>query len=282
MLQLLMHHVGRTDLTGIANCHVRGLHSIMLHDQDGNRVRVYCTTDGVDTNYNFMPTDEYIVNEYDYSATDIRRIEMARQSSCSSMTLGLHGHKTDIRLEVLAGSMYNITATVERDPEGGMRRYIHSSHITGDGTIRMASGERWRPTNITQTRMRQGDNVYLEARTLHTVYVDGFCSWLVYERGPAVNHDSHFFSYNVHAHRSDMSDMYRPMTSAECQALLARVIAAYQTSTAQAERAANTARRVTENRERLAVCKLAVEGARTVNPSTLRRFGRGSDLRLMA
>lgn len=282
MLQLLMHHVGRTDLTGIANCHVRGLHSIMLHDQDGNRVRIYCTTDGVDTHYNFIPVDEYIANEYDYSATDIQRIEMARQSSCSNMTLGLHGHSTDVRLEVLAGSMYNITAAIERNAEGGMRRYIHSSHITGEGTTRLASGERWRPTNITQTRMRQGDNVYLEARTLHTVYVDGFCSWMVYERGPVINHDSHFFSYNTSAHRSDMTDMYRPMTSPECQALLARVIAAYQSNAAQTERSSASARRVQENKDRLAACKAAVEAARTTNPSVLRRLGRSSDLRLMA
>lgn len=281
MLQLLMHHVGRTDLTGISNCHVRGLHSVMLHDQDGNRVRIYCTTDGVDTNYNFIPTDEYIANEYGYTADNIHRIEMARQSACSGMTLGLHGHGTDIRLEVLAGSMYNITATAERNSEGGMRRYIHSSHITGDGTIRLAGGERWRPTNITQTRMRQGDNVYLEANTLHTVYVDGFCSWLVYERGPRINQNSHFFSYNTNAHRSDMSDMYQPMTSPDCQALLARVIAAYQTNITQQERAAAQARRAQERRDRLIGCKGAVEQARAYTPSMVLRNGRASDLRMM-
>lgn len=281
MLQLLMHHVGRTDLTGISNCHVRGLHSVMLHDQDGNRIRVYCTTDGVDTNYNFIPTDEYIVNEYSYSADNIQRIEMARQSSCSGMSLGLHGHGTDVRLEVLAGGMYNITADVERNAHGGMRRYLYSSRITGDGTIRLAAGERWRAMNIVQTRMRQGDNIYLEANKLHTVYIDGFCSWLVYERGPRSNMDSHFFSYNTNAHRSDMEGMYTPMSPEECQALLARVIAAYQQSADQAQRQAAQARLIQENKDRLISCKAAVESARLITPSTARRYGRPSDLRQM-
>lgn len=282
MLQLLMHHVGRTDLTGIANCHVRGLYSIMLHNQDGNRVRLYFTVDNIDTHGNYMSPDSSLADDYGISVENIRGMEARRAEYNDSMNLGLHGHATSIRLEVLAGAMYNITAEVEQHDEGRMRRFIYSSPITGDDNTEIVPGERWRCFNVVPTKMRQGDHAYLEANQLHTIYVDGFCSWLVYERGDRVNNSSHFFSYNPDAETlAHEDDMYQPMSSAECQAILARVIALYQRGLEAKNRAAVVESKKTAQRAALVNCKNALSAARATSPSIIRVRQRRTDIAAM-
>lgn len=230
MLQLLMHHVGRTDLTGISNCHVRGLHSIMLHDQEGNRVRLYVTTDDCELTRNYINSNTAIAEDRDVEDDDIESIEEYRQGDLENMSLGLHGHRTAVRLEVLVGQLYNFTATVEEDSEnGGMRKYNYTSAITFPGGVTTCdTTTAYRLASLEQKVLNVGDSVYLEPHQLHTVYTDALTSWLVYERGERVEGESVFYSYNHNVPTTPDGNMYQPMSSEECQALLARVIAAHQ------------------------------------------------------
>lgn len=284
MLQLLMHHVGRTDLTGISNCHVRGLHSIMLHDQDGNRIRMYVTTEGVDTQSNFLQTNEQLAHEYGYSLTNVVAIERARATFNSRMSLGLHGHRTDIRLHVLAGEMYNITADVVRDDAAGMmRKYSYISRILNpeDHGIAMVRVERYRCDNLVQTKMTHDSSVYLEAEKMHTIYVPRFAAWLVYERGAAQEDGSSFYSYNTNCAREQRGDMYQPMDSAQCQALLARVIASYQSAAKDSARRLSSENTITRARAALAGAKECIGEARRCSPSVYRETRSRADLQAM-
>lgn len=275
MRNFLLHHVGRTDLTGIANCHVRGLHSIMLHDQDGNRVRMYVTTDDIDTHSNYLSTDAYIARELGVTATNIREIEQSRLRSNSGMTLGLHRHSTDIRLELLAGSLYNTTAGIEENDNGCMLRYGYDSPITGTGVITREIARRYRPVNIETKQMKPGDDVYMTADQYHTIYVDRCAAWLVYERGPRTE-SNHFFSYNYGAHLPGASDMYRRMDAQECQALLARVISLHYD---EETRKTNTIFRQQTHKNdlaRLATAKSGLEAGRITTPSDFRAGSRAA------
>lgn len=229
MLQLLMHHVGRTNLTGIRNCHVEGLHSIMLHDEAGNRVRMY-VANNANTHSNYLSTNYDVVREMDYDEDDPpseAEVDDHRYQLGYEMSLGLHGHHCEVRLEVLTGTLYNITADIEPYQSGSLREYEYISPITGVGRV-SDSGRRYRVVEAEPKAMGHGESVILNVEDLHTVHADGFVSWLVYERGESTEDNvSSFYSYNPHVPNTPANHMYQPMESSECQALIARVIGQY-------------------------------------------------------
>ncbi|WQZ00932.1 cysteine dioxygenase type I [Stenotrophomonas phage StenR_269] len=274
MLQLLMHHVGRTDLTGIRNCHIPGLHSIMLHDQEGNRVRLY-VTQNIDTHANYVRTNQSMIDE-DSDFDDEQELELERASTHRNMNLGFHGHRTEVRLHALTGILHNITAQVEQlddtnEFRGYLRCYNYVSPIVdpANSGIFIQDG-RYRVVDTEIKELIQDQYVILPPTTLHTVHCDNNTSWLVYERGASSEEEvSTFFSYNPHV-LPPSSEMYQPMSSDECAVLIARVIALYNQ-----EQQAAIAHAQAEARQEKADAALAeiqeamLEGAATIVPSRI-------------
>lgn len=282
MLQLLLHHVGRTDLTGIRNCHIPGLHSIMLHDQEGNRVRLY-VTQNIDTYANYVRSSSSMIDE-DSDMEDEQELELERASNHRNMNLGFHGHRTEVRLHALTGMLHNITAQVEElddsnEFRGYLRRYSYISPIVDpvNSGIFIQAG-RFRVIDTEIKELTQDEYVTLSPSTLHTVHCDNNTSWLVYERGANSQETvSEFYSYNPNV-LSPSSEMYQPMSSEECAVLIARVIALYNQ-----EKQAEVARQHVEYRQAKADAALQEildafnEGARAIVPSQIQT---GPQLRL--
>lgn len=274
MLQLLMHHVGRSDLTGIRNCHIPGLHSIMLHDQEGNRVRLY-VTQNIDTYANYVRTNQSMIND-DSDFDDEQELENERAVVHRHMNLGFHGHRTEVRLHALTGMLHNITAQVEElndnnELRGNLRRYSYISPIVDpvNSGIFIQQG-RFRVVDTEIKELTQDKSLILPASTLHTVHCDNNTSWLVYERGASSSETvSEFYSYNLNV-LPPSSEMYQPMSSDECAVLIARVIALYNQ-----EQQATVAARQSEARQEKADAALAeiqeamLEGAATIVPSRI-------------
>lgn len=274
MLQLLMHHVGRSDLTGIRNCHIPGLHSIMLHDQEGNRVRLY-VTQNIDTYANYVRSNQSMIDE-DSDFEDETEIELERASTHRRMNLGFHGHRTEVRLHVLTGILHNITAQIEQmvEPDemrGYLRRYNYVSPIVNpEASGIFIQPERYRVIDTEIKELTQDQYVILPPSTLHTIHCDSNTSWLVYERGASSEEaSSPFYSYNQNV-LPPSSEMYQPMSSDECAVLIARVIALYNQ-----EQQAGIARAQAEARQEKADAALAeiqeamLEGAATIVPSRI-------------
>lgn len=224
MEELLKHHIGRNDLTGIRNCHMMGLHSIMLHNEEGNRVRIYVTTSDLNTISNYIPPEDDLAG---ISATERDSYRAAR---CVDMPLGLHGHRTEIRLHTIVGQLYNITADVVHNRSGSLRSYLYTSSIDGQGSRRMGpvnGHTAFRAVGVKCKQIYVGESVVMAPNQLHTVHTHGLTSWAVFERGEfSSESSSHFFSYNHRIPEQPEEGMYEPMTSDECKALLVAVLAA--------------------------------------------------------
>jgi len=194
----LQHHANRAkrgEITNaIRNCHVHGLHSIMLHDEGpGNRIRMfYADSD-----------NELWRNEY----------------SSSKLSLAVHQHHCDVTLQIIEGTVFN--TIYQFMPENwkygfpGNERVV-KPHITLDeyiyeSAILGAAGS-LSPTGRSFGFWRQGRNLAsgpesMNANTLHTVgmYRDQQAAWLVYEGKEGPDYQSICYTNNP---VFDPSNMY--------------------------------------------------------------------------
>jgi hypothetical protein len=162
----LHHHLERARRGEVTNvlqhCHVRGLWSLMLHDEPGNRVRLFYA----DESHELGPNAGVLA---------LRPGE--------PMTLAIHAHHCDVTLVRVFGEVDNITVAVARDPDDGpLYRCMYESAITGEGGRLVNTGERFRygMTELDQIN-RLGSQ--MTARTLHTIAVEAEteAAWLVFE-----------------------------------------------------------------------------------------------------
>lgn len=223
---ILRHNMGRNDLSGIKNCHVEGLHSIMLNDAEGNRMRLYFSEPESQLIYNNISAGESrsTVDADGYAAVDSR----ALASYLPSMTLGVHGHRTEVRLVGVLGRARNHSVRISQMRSGtrGMRKYNYESAIDGQGSI-TPTAEFFNVVSSKTTVLSAGVEVLMAPEDLHTISTaaePGDCAWMVFERGErAADTGSHFYSYNLSA-EVQQTGLYQPMDSATCSAILAYVL----------------------------------------------------------
>jgi hypothetical protein len=155
----LFHHVGRArrgEITNaLKNCHVRGLTSIMLHDEPGNRIRLF-----------FAQIDH----------------ELHRNGPTipSDMTLGIHPHHSDITLIRVFGRPQNWVFNLQANSEGPLHQCLYSSQINdGKGGLFPTSAR----FSVAQVNGGDFHELPLRADVLHTVYVpkNEVAAWLVIE-----------------------------------------------------------------------------------------------------
>lgn len=184
-----------TQLKGIRDCHVPGLHSIVLREgHDGLLTRVYLAERDHKLNFNGTPN--------------------------KNMTLGIHGHRTGIRITGLLGVMVN--HTYETHPGGNgafeIERCTYDSKIKG-GSGTLIRGEQTTLYRADSTELRPWSRTWMEASELHTVWVPmGLrASWLIDEYPADAAHDPSCYTMNP---EYSPEGMYTPMDHTECLRLL--------------------------------------------------------------
>lgn len=178
------------------NCHVKGLHSIMLLDQPGARIRMFVTS---------------------------KHHEMWRNNPRTSraLSLGFHQHRTDLVLETVQGCFINHTMsiwpawdTVELD------RFAYSSKIV-DGEVGFKRIGRSVVSLHNPSCYGPGHTVAMHASEYHTVEVPwGLrAAWLVYEGSAWSEYSSHVYT-NADLEAFDGKGMYERATPRQIQELL--------------------------------------------------------------
>jgi len=190
----LLHHLERAGkISGIANCHAEGVHSLMLHDEPENRIRLFCTTPGHDLEH-------------------------------AEKTIGFHAHRTDIRLVPIAGVLRNIEPRLIRTGLG-VNNILHecrySSAVLGEQPRLVSTGAKFRYF-YDEDMVLGPQGVWLPARQLHTVAaMSAATAWLVFEGKAAKKYDDRCYTPNLNW---NTTGLYRPMKNYEVRAILQRAI----------------------------------------------------------
>lgn len=167
----LLHNLEEVLAKSLMNCHCIGLHSIMLSDVPGRRIRLFIADDNHEMWKNHFTGDD------------------------DTMSIGFHAHHCDLTLDVIYGEIINWVIT-EVSPEEAKRPehcrwfdpgilsiYRYKSAIsTGEMSIEdtdLASifeGKSYKQISYPGA-------AFMKANEIHTVYVeaDKVAAWMVYE-----------------------------------------------------------------------------------------------------
>lgn len=164
----LIKHLWRTNrvdaLTfSFMNCHAKGLHSIMLMNKPGGRIRLFVTS-----------------KDHEMWRNDPERLDVP-------FSIGFHQHRTDLVLETIKGVFMNTLMFRQPSWDSGpqiakLDRYDYSSEIV-DGKIDFRWADRESVFIEPLKAVFVGQWIRLPAQHYHTVCVPrGMVSaWLVYE-----------------------------------------------------------------------------------------------------
>lgn len=162
MIQLVQHllKVNQKEIIqkSLLNCHVIGLHSIMLLDCPEKTIRMYITSQDHELYKNYNSAD----------------------------SLSYHPHHCEITLHCIFGSLDNIIMKVENEPSGNdshlVDRYLYSSKITSGEMGFVKDGEDYLK-EYSRTSLMAGDSVHMPASQIHTVACSQHTvnGWFVYE-----------------------------------------------------------------------------------------------------
>lgn len=140
----------------LAHCHSRNLHSIMLHDEPGNRIRMFYADTGHQLYHNY-------VNESD------------------TLNLAVHPHHCDLQFVNLFGYAQNHRFEAHENPEGWYELHDYVSGIQESKGALLPTGRKF---DLTYTRNEaMSGNPFMYAHELHTIYnhPNRKAAWLVIE-----------------------------------------------------------------------------------------------------
>ncbi len=143
----------------IRNCHVVGMHSIMLHEEPGNRIRMFYA------DYNHPLARNCYAN-----------------LAAVPMTLAAHAHHCDVTLIKVFGEVYNIKVKPVPDVAGDFVRCEYRSAITTGRGSMQATEERFKFV-YNNMEIISPNGVEMSAKDVHTVSVPlgKEAAWLVIE-----------------------------------------------------------------------------------------------------
>lgn len=188
---------GGAKYNAIANCHVKGVTSIVLHDEPERRLRLFY-------------------------ASPHHEIFYSRALHDSSMTLAIHPHHCDVTLIPVLGDVINEIYDLERCEDGLYQECAYASAITGTEASLRPTGHLFRVLGYETARLRKG-GTFLPAEETHSVWVPRGrpAAWLVLEGREDPAYTPVCYTMNP---TFDTSEMYRPMTSLAVGALLRMIL----------------------------------------------------------
>lgn len=138
------------------DCHVKGLHSIMLLDSPGKTIRLYLT----DKDHELNPFMNRVIN------------------------VGYHPHHCDLTFKIVTGQLVNIIAEESNDLDFDFEidKYLYKSKIS-KGKMRFDHIGKVDMKIINKKYLIKGDELFMRADEIHTVSVEKnkVCAWLVFE-----------------------------------------------------------------------------------------------------
>lgn len=203
ILALLEHHADRADqgvkFNAIGNCHAKNLDSIVLHDEPGNRVRMFVAKSGH---------------------------TLGRNTPGDSFSIGIHPHHCDLRLVGLFGPAENHEYALTPHPTGDFMEFAYTSGVNAIAAMD-ATGKRAFVHPIAGQALEAAP--FLPAHRLHTVFLPAHAeaAWLVIEG----REDPHFkprLWSNVHEH--SFEGLYRPIEPTALANMLRWVMARVERS----------------------------------------------------
>lgn len=200
MRDLIEYHAKRAyrgnAYNALRNCHVRGLHSVVLHEGSQGMVRVYIASSDHQLHYNNPATD------YKFS-------------------LAVHSHHCDIQFVGLYGEASHDTYALTPTPHGDFAAMAYQSAITGAAGGLTPIGPRAYLNLLKRTDMMS--KPHARAHELHTVSMKpgGVAAWIVLEGEEDGEYNPTCWTNNEEPF--DTTGMYIPMDSEAVGAMLARV-----------------------------------------------------------
>jgi hypothetical protein len=150
----------------IKNCHVNGLHSIMLLESPGKTIRLYYHSPKGALTFNNLGVILDLDDQF-------------------QMQLAAHPHHCNLTLHCVWGKMVNINldiVTGSKNYDVKMDRFTYDSKIINEEVTRMFTHSGTDELQIANvTTLNPGQAIFLKADTIHTVYCPGEAAWLVYE-----------------------------------------------------------------------------------------------------
>lgn len=192
-----IQHLVHENLTEIAaksllDCHVRGLHSIMLLDSPEQRVRLFVATE---------------------------RHELYKNSSTSLGSLAAHAHHCNLTLHCVRGMFKQIE--YYQNLRGSFKAYRYQSALlTGVGGFKREHDGAAVSLNRAYW-VRAGESIRLPASLVHSVYVPAHtpAAWLVYEGKEDPSYASLSYS-DQDLEQAKFQGLYGKMTEAQVISLL--------------------------------------------------------------
>lgn len=198
----LKHHIDRsmrTPYNGLYDCHVKGLHSIVLNDAPENRTRIFFTRG---SHLLFQNTTGWCIP--------------------TNMSLAIHAHHCDVQLVQIYGKVRTDHYDLVEDAEGYLEeaRYV-SAIATGDKGRLDATGRRF-GVRACDSYWLSPRGVRLRADVKHTVYVPFAeeAAWIVIEGEEDPDYESVCYTNNL---KFDADKHYRPMTQNQITDNLRRI-----------------------------------------------------------
>lgn len=160
LIALLRHHAARfaagAPCNAVDNCHALGLASVMLHDEPGNRMRV------------FIASAEH---------------DLWRNAPKETYSVAIHAHHCDVTLVGIHGLARSDEYALVPTPKGEFQRFAYRSALaTGQTGTLEPTGERANVHRVERTLLTH-EAAALQAHQLHTIHVPRgeAAAWLVLE-----------------------------------------------------------------------------------------------------
>lgn len=196
---LLFHHRDRArravPYNAIANCHAMYLESIVLHDEPGNRVRMFVAKPG--------------------------HTLWRNGDSGAGFSIAIHPHHCDIHLVGLFGGATNHVYAMTPNPAGDFHQMRYRSAITQGEAKLEPSGAR---ADMHLLRAESlSINPFLRAHELHTIHLHSEleAAWLVIEGASNPSYEQVCWTNEP---APDLSELYKPMDALDVSSTLAWVL----------------------------------------------------------
>lgn len=206
-MNYLVQHLFQTNREEILSkslldCHVKGLHSIMLLDCPGKTIRLYIAMPGHNLADNFPDNDGCFQKP---------------------LSLAFHPHHCELTLHCVKGKFTNIEMTETGMPGDVFHeydRFRYRSKIK-DGEMAFTPIGSTKLTCKSLRNLTPNTKIFMPANSIHTVAAFGneVTAWLVYEG----REDAEYLPYawcNHDLNKIDISGLYRKPTLTEVQVLL--------------------------------------------------------------
>lgn len=181
-------------IKGLKNCHLEGVHSFVLDEDDGLFTRM------------FIATEDHLL--WKNHCGILRK-------GWDVLSVGIHSHHTDIELYPVSGIVFNVEF-IRKVKKGKSRldcrlkKFQWKSEIlTGTGGFHFQGSEELTLKSI--TGMLPTRKYSMKSSDLHTIYVspNQCAAWIIKEYNPTSTYDDRVYS-NVHLELWNSEGLYIP------------------------------------------------------------------------